>query len=198
MYIPGMITGVMQLALGIYGYFGAEQCDPRKVRNYFHWLVFTVGLEALYLIAGYLSVEQFCQDHNCEKADKGYCGSKVCAVFEDNHDNYQYYKLPCALSEGKPSHLECVKMFRQSIIIEICVIIPLYIYCALVVFSLHRKLLRGDIVPFEDDDSRSASTSNTTKVGGGSTVHVYVQPDVRPGVAVTVSDHERDGLLGNS
>ena len=36
------------------------------------------------------------------------------------------------------------------------------------------------------------------QVGGGSTVHVYVQPDVRPGVAVTVSDHERDGLLGNS
>lgn len=198
MYIPGMVTGVMQLVLGIYGYFGAEQCDPRKVRNYFHWVVFTVGLEALYLIAGYLSVEQFCHNHNCEKADKGYCSSKVCVVFEGNHDNYHYYKLPCALTlEGQADHPACVSMFRQSIIIEMCVIIPLYIYCALVVFSLHRKLLRGDIVPFEDEDSTGASTTTTTKVGFGSTV--YAQPeDDAPSVPVTVSEHERAGLLGNS
>merc|ERR1711939_429430 len=36
MFIPGMITGVMQLCLGVYGYFGAEQCDARKVKHYFY------------------------------------------------------------------------------------------------------------------------------------------------------------------
>ena len=30
MFLPGMVTGVMQLGFGIYGYFGAEECDRRK------------------------------------------------------------------------------------------------------------------------------------------------------------------------
>lgn len=143
MYIAGVVLGALQVIFGIYGYYGAEQLSGFKVRIYLMWTIVALVLSVGYLAASYSMADYFCEAHNCEKASKGFCTVDVCEVIENSKGRDEYYKLPCLIQDGKPSHDLCVTAVKQDVILEMILIIPLSLYYVLVVWSLHSKIVRG-------------------------------------------------------
>ena len=74
-------------------------------------------------------------------------------------------------------------MVKQDIIFEACIVIPLSIYYAVIVYSLMQKVRRGEIRP----DARE-------EIGGNPSRDTAT---IEPEVSIKVSDDERAGLLGS-
>jgi len=79
-----------------------------------YWMILVVFIQGMYLTAAYHSVDKFCHEHNCLKADTGFCANHVCAVDENGHDKFTYYKMPCFLTESKPNQSLCETMVKQG------------------------------------------------------------------------------------
>eukprot|EP00658_Telonema_sp_P-2_P060974 TRINITY_DN49749_c0_g2_i1.p1 TRINITY_DN49749_c0_g2~~TRINITY_DN49749_c0_g2_i1.p1 ORF type:complete len:162 (-),score=37.81 TRINITY_DN49749_c0_g2_i1:237-722(-) len=130
---------------------GAEQGDSRKVKLYLVWISLSVILNAAYLGTGLYFVDQFCRDHNCDKASEGYCTHTVCAVIEDKNATDVYYKPPCLIEDGQPSHGLCVTTMQQDLVLEMLIVLPLSLYYVMVVWSLTLKIKRGDLAGWRAD-----------------------------------------------
>ena len=148
-----------------------------------YWMILVIFIQGMYLTAAYHSIDKFCSDHNCLVADKGWCATHVCAVDETAPDKFTYYKMQCFLKDGKPDHSLCKTMVKQDIIFEACIVIPLSIYYAVIVYSLMQKVRRGEIRP----DARE-------EIGGNPSRDTAT---IEPEVSIKVSDDERAGLLGS-
>lgn len=62
---PTLIIGCLGVTFGLYGFWGAQKFDKRKIRAHFIWLVSAVALLLAVAYARIRTAEEFCGKHNC-------------------------------------------------------------------------------------------------------------------------------------
>merc|ERR1711988_750870 len=63
--MPTLLIGMLSIGFGLYGFWGAQKYDQRKIRIHFYWLVCMAFLLAGVSSARLVTAKQFCLDHNC-------------------------------------------------------------------------------------------------------------------------------------
>jgi len=63
--MPTLLIGMLSIGFGLYGFWGAQKFDQRKIRIHFYWLVCMAFLLSGVASARLVTAKQFCIDHNC-------------------------------------------------------------------------------------------------------------------------------------
>jgi len=63
--VPTLVIGCVGVTFGLYGFWGAQKCDPNKIRAHFIWLLLSVVLLIAVSWARIYTSRDFCENHNC-------------------------------------------------------------------------------------------------------------------------------------
>jgi hypothetical protein len=62
---PTLMVGCLAVAFGLYGFWGAQKCDLKKIRVHFYWLLVSCVLLGAISTARVYTAHTFCEKHNC-------------------------------------------------------------------------------------------------------------------------------------
>jgi len=62
---PTLLIGCLSVGFSLYGFWGAQSLDKRKVAVHFYWLLISTVLLTAVSIARIMTSQQFCSTHNC-------------------------------------------------------------------------------------------------------------------------------------